>query len=203
MPSITDLPCEIMGEILRKLDHLRDLSSTILACRHFYNSFVEFPGLEASVLRRQITPALVPYAIAAMDARRLPRDSEVDPVLNLLDQLYDQPATLADRLMTLRTPLLRELSDYHDTIRAVVTAFASFALERLLAQSASTSVALLPTEYFCFCSSFYSLELFNIMLWQRNIVRNKDRPWENEQLACAYEQLAFDYVGRRAKLLEG
>ncbi len=88
MPPITQLPCEIVATILANLNHLRDLLSTLLACRHFYISFKESHGTEASILRRQITPALVPYAVALMEASRLPHPLSHSSINGLLDDLY-------------------------------------------------------------------------------------------------------------------
>jgi hypothetical protein len=65
----------MVAAILGSLDHLWFLPPALLVCRHFYTSFKESHDVEASILRHQITPALLPYAVAAMEAWRLPRPS--------------------------------------------------------------------------------------------------------------------------------
>lgn len=72
MPSVTELPCEIVATILRNLDHLRFLAPALLTCRHFYASFKESHGVETSILRHQTTPALLPYSVALLEASCLP-----------------------------------------------------------------------------------------------------------------------------------
>ncbi|KAK4233906.1 hypothetical protein C8A03DRAFT_47648 [Achaetomium macrosporum] len=182
MLTITDLPCEIVGEILGNLDHLQFLLPA-LACRHFYISFKECHGVEASILCRQITPALLPYSVTLMEASRLPRPLVGSSVDSLLDELYSQPARLAARLPELPTTLIRNMSRTHNTIHTLATDFAASALERISPQSASTSKPLSPTEYFRFCRAFYLVDLFYTLFRH-----------DNEQLGCVYEYLEVKFA---------
>lgn len=59
---IMQLPYEIIAEILRNFGQLQFLLPALLALRHFYTSFKECHGIEVSILRHQVTPALLPYA---------------------------------------------------------------------------------------------------------------------------------------------
>jgi hypothetical protein len=61
------------------LDDLRDVTSATLACRRFYEAYIEFPSIKTSVFRRQITPALVPHAVALVEASRLTLQLELSP----------------------------------------------------------------------------------------------------------------------------
>lgn len=98
MPSVTDLPCELVGKILSNLDHLRHLPAALLTCRHFYASFKETHGVEASILRHQVTPSLLPIAVALLEAPRLPRPLDASSIISLLDEPHSQPTRLAARV---------------------------------------------------------------------------------------------------------
>ena len=196
MPSITELPCEIVGMILRNLDHLRFLTPALLACRHFSTSFKESHGVEASILRHRITPALLPHAVALMEASRLYRPlDDAGSLVGLLDELHRFPARLAARVSTLPPPVLRGMGRVHDAIHALATGFATSAWQRI-SPSATASVVLSPTEYFRFCRAFYRVELFYTLFRDSGFEDSLNflffwryHPWENEQLASAYEYL--------------
>lgn len=200
MPSITQLPCEMVAEILGKLDHLRFLLPALLACRHFYTSFKESHGVEASILRHQITPALLPYAVALAEASRLPRPLAASSVVALLDDLYNRPARLAAQLPTIPRALVQKLGRTHDAIHALATGFATSALDCISPPSVpagtSTEAALSPLEYFRFCRAFYRVELFYTFFRGGSFESDmnpwffsRHPPWENEQLGCIYEYL--------------
>lgn len=207
MPLITQLPCEIVGAILGNLDHLQFLLLALLACRHFYNSFKESHGVEASILRQQITPALIPYSVTLMEASRLPPPLVASSVLGLLDELYRRPDRLAARLKTFPITMIRNMCLTHDAIHALATDFAISAFNRIpsrnISTGTSTSVALSPLEHFRFCRAFYRVELF-YTLFRDGGFQNDPKPWffsshppwENEQLGCVYEYL-------EARLAEG
>ncbi|KAK1999106.1 hypothetical protein LX36DRAFT_710352 [Colletotrichum falcatum] len=62
--------------LLRSLNDIQSPTSALLSCRHIYSSFKQRPGIEAEIVRRHVTPALVPYAVASAEASRLPRPPE-------------------------------------------------------------------------------------------------------------------------------
>ena len=201
MPLITQLPCEIVATILASLDHLSFLPPTLLACRHFYTSFKESHGIEASILRRQITPALVPHAVALMEASRLPRPFIASSVADLLDDLYNQPACLAARLPMLPPNLIRQMGRTHEAIHALAIDFATSAQDCIpprdaASTGASTRIALSSLEYFRFCRAFYRVDLFYSLFRTGSFgdsmnpwFFSRHPPWENEQLGCIYEYL--------------
>ncbi|KAK4120111.1 hypothetical protein N657DRAFT_649458 [Parathielavia appendiculata] len=201
MLLITQLPCEIIAEILRNLDHLRFLSPALLTCRHFYTSFKEYHGIEISILRHQVTPALLPHAVAVVEASRLPRRRVFTSSFRcLLDELYERPARLVDRLPTFPTTLIWKISRTHDVIHAFATDFATRALDCIAPGAASagpcTVVALSPLEYFRFRRAFYRVELFYTLFQDSLFRKNMDNwffsrhPfWENEQIGCVHEYL--------------
>ncbi|KAK3902172.1 hypothetical protein C8A05DRAFT_15727 [Staphylotrichum tortipilum] len=201
MPSITQLPCEMVAEILGKLDHLRFLLPALLACRHFYTSFKKSHGVKASILRRQITPALLPNAVALVEASRLPRPLAASSVVALLDDLHNRPASLAAWLPTIPTALVQKMGRTHDAIHALATGFATSALDCISppsapAGTATEAAALSPLEYFRFCRAFYRVDLF-YTLFRGGSFESDMNPWffsrhslwENEQLGCVYEYL--------------
>ncbi|KAK4465897.1 hypothetical protein QBC42DRAFT_283058 [Cladorrhinum samala] len=203
MPSITELPCEIVAAILENLDHLRFLAPAALACRHFYTSFKESHGVEVSILRRQITPDVLPYSVALMEAARLPRPLTASAVRTLLDNLYNQPAGVAARLPKFPKALIKKMGRTHDAIHTLARSFARSALRGISPQSASsTSINLSPSEYFRFCSAFYRAEMFYKLFqgpaFEDNmhaaLFFSRHPPWENEQLGCIYEYLEAKFA---------
>jgi hypothetical protein len=198
MPSITALPYEIVAEILKNLDHLRSLGPAVLACRHFYASFKASHGIDAAILRRQIPSSLLPYAVAVMEAARLPRPLLAVSVVSLLDELDSKPTHLAARLSTLPTSLLWKMGRTHDAIHAMASDFAARALKGISRRSASASTALSPSEWFRFRRAFYRVELFYSIFRdgaiETRVMTNpwffaRYSPWEIEQMGCVCEYL--------------
>ncbi len=181
--------------IFKNLDHIRFLLPTLLACRYFYTSFKESHGVEASILRRQITPALLPHAVTLMEASRLPRPLAASSVRGLLGELYGSPGSLAARVSALPLPVLRSMARTHDLIHALVTDFATSAWQGVVA-STIASVILSPGEYFRIHRAFYRVELF-YTLFGNGVCKDglmpwflrRHHPWENEQLGAVYEYL--------------
>lgn len=60
------MPCELVASILGSLDDFQSLTAALLTCRHIYNSFNQIHGIDIAILRQQITPALLPYAVAVI-----------------------------------------------------------------------------------------------------------------------------------------
>ena len=113
MPSIIEIPCEVIGEILKNLGDLASLDSAILTCRHFYNSYRESHGVEATILSRQITPALLPYSIAQIDAEQFSSENGI----SLLEDLRRQPAShWVLEMKKLPKAELRRMSRLHNVV---------------------------------------------------------------------------------------
>ena len=183
----------------------------VLDGRHLSMSSKKKQGV-ASMVRPQITPPLLPYTIALMEASRLHRPLVGGSVLALLDTLYSRPHCLAARVRELSAGQAQQINHTYDTIDTMVTDFAAGALDRN-GGVISTSVSLSPAEHFRFCRAFYRVELFYTLFrsgvfdddhinrwflsrhptWENNMNRwffSRHPPWENEQLACVYSYLA-------------
>ncbi|KAI2626753.1 hypothetical protein GGR54DRAFT_484076 [Hypoxylon sp. NC1633] len=214
MAAITELPCEIVVLVLRNLGSVRFLLPSLLTCRHFYSSFKEHPNVAAHILQQQVTPALIPYSIAVLEASRLKPRTAV-AVRELLETLYTEPSKLADRLRTMPIPLLARMGHMHDVIHSLATEFASRAwihISKEPGSQVSSSLSLSLKEYFRFCRAFYRAELY--LSINRNSMepldaasfRDSDKewftskhpPWENEQLGCVqyFLELKFSEASR-------
>jgi hypothetical protein len=64
MSRSTSLPCEVVAATLQNLDNFQNLLPSLLSCRHVYSSFKESPGIPFDILRKQVTPTLLPYSVA-------------------------------------------------------------------------------------------------------------------------------------------
>ncbi|MBE3046092.1 hypothetical protein IMZ48_26845 [Candidatus Bathyarchaeota archaeon] len=92
--------------ILKNLENVRFLLPALLTCRHIYACFTQNPTLVADILHQQVTPGLVPYAVAVFESSRLDPRTETT-VTELLATLYTQRAKLVNQL---RTTPLRQLA---------------------------------------------------------------------------------------------
>ncbi|KAH9228223.1 hypothetical protein K456DRAFT_1741870 [Colletotrichum gloeosporioides 23] len=130
MTLITDIPCELIASILRNLDELRSLTPALLSCRHIYSSYKQSPKIAAAILRQKVTPALLPYAVAASEAYSLPRPRDGDTIQGLLNALYEEPLGLAKRVTSLPMTKLMEMSPSIDVLAHDVN-FGEFSVDYL------------------------------------------------------------------------
>ncbi|KXH49016.1 hypothetical protein CNYM01_10809 [Colletotrichum nymphaeae SA-01] len=207
MPSITDIPCELVASILRSLDGFETLTSALLAYHHIYTSFQQIPGTELAILRQKIEPDLLPYAVASLEASKLqPSPGDESSFRGLLDFLYDAPSQLVARTASMPPELLRSMSLKHDW---VTTLALSYAVEAKIHTSSdiitsSEAVDLSPSEYFRFCRAFYRVDLFyflfgavgnfNALSGVGNLLLDRNPPWENEQLGCVHDFIETKFL---------
>lgn len=98
MATITDLPTEIIALVLRQLDDIKTLPTVLQACRHFYASYREQPGLKEDVLRNRIGDALLPAAVA-VELLKAPEVTQGSGrIRGILEALYSVPTRLTAKL---------------------------------------------------------------------------------------------------------
>ncbi|KAL0944820.1 uncharacterized protein CTRU02_202707 [Colletotrichum truncatum] len=114
MTLITDLPCELIASILQSLDELRSLTPALLTCRHIYLSYLQSPKIATAILRQKVTPALLPYSVAALEAFSLPRTRDSAAIQDVLHALHNEPSKLADRAVSMPMNLLMRMSPSFD-----------------------------------------------------------------------------------------
>ncbi|KAK7452058.1 hypothetical protein Landi51_04720 [Colletotrichum acutatum] len=179
MPSITDIPCELVASILRSLDDFETLTSALLTCRHIYSSFKQIPGTELAILRGRIGLDLLPYSVASLDASRLePSPGDESSFCGLLDLLYDDPSQL------------------HSTAEVKIHLSCDIT-------TSSEAVGLSSSEYSRFCRAFYRVDLFYVLFGavgnfntgfgEGNLLLHRHPPWENEQLGCVHDFIKAKY----------
>ncbi|KAL6696337.1 hypothetical protein J3F84DRAFT_373730 [Trichoderma pleuroticola] len=204
MTSITKLPREVMTSVMRELGNIRFLVPCILTCRYFYSCFKGDPNIAVDIFEQQITPALVPYSIALLDATHLdPRTTT--SVRELLETLNKEPSKLRSRLRSMPIPLLVEMGKLHDPIQSLATQFANNAWAHISNDQGSQTprnLRLSPTEYYRFGRAFYRFELYCTLFrsgmlssfeWDSHDERAwffaQYAPWENEQVGSAHDFL--------------
>ncbi|KAK1533573.1 hypothetical protein CPAR01_10281 [Colletotrichum paranaense] len=200
MPSIADIPCELVSSILRSLDDFETLTSALLACRHIYTSFKQIAGTELAILRRKIGLDLLPYAVASLEASRLkPSPGDDSSIRALLDLLYDNPSQLVARTASISSELLRSMSRKHDWVTTLALSYAAEAKIHLASDIAASpeAVDLSPPEYIRFCRAFYRVDLFYLLFGavgnfnglsgMGNLLFHRHPPWVNEQLGCVHD----------------
>lgn len=214
MIAISDLPCEVVASILRNLDDLQCLGQALLVSRHFYASFKQSHGIEATIIGRQVGPALLPYAAAVSDALYSPQPQRANSVQNLLDTLYNEPDRLTNRLSAKPSRILRSIGCVYSICHSLAMDYAATAWRRLPHQDTSgrqeeESLTLSPEEHFRFCRAFYRVELLYSLFRAREVEEFQEEtsmqsirclffsrhpPWENEQLGCVLDYLEAKFV---------
>uniref|UniRef100_L2FR01 Major facilitator superfamily transporter multidrug resistance n=1 Tax=Colletotrichum fructicola (strain Nara gc5) TaxID=1213859 RepID=L2FR01_COLFN len=89
MARITDLPPEIIESILWSLDSVRSLIAALRSCRRFYAFVQQSEKIATGILRRKISPDILPY-VAALEASYL-CDDFPDVILKLIEPRHDDP----------------------------------------------------------------------------------------------------------------
>ncbi|EPE32077.1 hypothetical protein GLAREA_12159 [Glarea lozoyensis ATCC 20868] len=202
MSTIANLPLELIAAVLQKLDNVHSLLSSLLTCRAFYSSFQEYPSLiRAEVFRRQLTPALIPYSVAVMEASRIPRPHSDASIQALLATLYDEPEELTApaRFNQIPEPYLLEMIRTQVIIERFVNDYATEAWSLLEKEDPNlpSNVMLSEAEHTRFCRAFYRLELFSTLFPSSingadsyrkgtNWFMSRYSPWESEQITSIY-----------------
>jgi hypothetical protein len=185
------------------LSHQWFRAPAVFECRRFFMSPKNTQHTDAPrpVIRPQITPTLLPYAIALVEATRLPRPLVGSSVAALLDALYSRPDRLAAHHSVRQLPndRVRQINSAYEMMDTMTADFAACALKRISpsGRAMSTRTPLLsPAEHFRFCRAFYRVELFHTLFGGGRFADevncwflSRHAPWENEQLACVYSYL--------------
>lgn len=208
MAVFTDLPLEVVGEILKNLDTLKSLKQSILSCQHFYSAFKETHGVGAAIICNRIPRGLLPYAVAILEAGR-PTGSREDVLLDL----HDEPDILRSRLISLPNQELGTLSRMYTIIGKRALELAVTALDRLLTcvmEPGFLRMSFTSTENIRICRGFYRVELWYALfsygphatdnpeelVTDQDLFFMKYPPWEVEQFHCIRVYLT-------QKLIEG
>jgi hypothetical protein len=207
MSVIENLPLELLVAILQQLDNIYSLFSSLLTCHTFYNVYNEYPNvIKTAVFRRQLTPALLPYPIAALEASRLPPLNREASIREVITTLSDPPHHLTARLEALPLSTLLKLERTHQAIKSLVADFATTASNFLFQDSPDVSsdvIILSENESFRFFRSFYRFEIyFNIFPGAKGVLNfdpsessdvafffSRYTAWELEQLVCIHNFL--------------
>ncbi|CAH0054587.1 unnamed protein product [Clonostachys solani] len=206
MTVVSDLPCEIIVQILGSLGHVRALSPARLACRHFDASFrVNRTRVLRSLLQSQIHEDLLPYAISL----EIEKPAVGSPSLtNLIQTIYEKPKDICNHLDQLSVEKLYSISRTHEAIRTLVDEFSQLALVFALATPFRPGYSfpeafISATENFRISRAFYCVELFlrlygRILKGPESEVPRSDgpiwfygqhNPWECHQILAVYEYL--------------
>ncbi|KAI1632894.1 hypothetical protein F4809DRAFT_56899 [Biscogniauxia mediterranea] len=200
MAPILRLPLELVASILCELDDIRFLPAAILTCRHFYLSFREHANIKNEVLQNQVGHQLLPYAVATLEAHRMPY-----PRQSLLSILHHEPepAAMAASLRLMPLPSLLEIGQMHDIVQNLATDFSTDAWNLLDEgdQTCRGELALSPAETLRLQRAFYIVELCLAFFKSEDRLTgnpqeirltrylSKHSPWENEQLGCIHDYL--------------
>ncbi|KAI3530782.1 hypothetical protein CSPX01_14611 [Colletotrichum filicis] len=176
--KITNLPCEIVAEILGQLDKMQDLKAPLLSCRLFYNAYTQRPRLAQQIVRKQIPTQLLPYAVALIYAPRARKFALMFNTLNLTTEDADtlvfsstfEGAVASTRyFQTFSLPHLFAMEAAHELIAEFASHFAEkawTAVSDTLNDTKSTKAMPSPLdlsqkEWLRFCRCFYRVELYH------------------------------------------
>ncbi|KAK1466093.1 hypothetical protein CCUS01_07441 [Colletotrichum cuscutae] len=176
--KITNLPCEIVVEILGQLGKIQDLKAPLLSCRLFYNAYTQRPRLAQQIVRKQIPTQLLPYAVALIYAPRARKFALTFNALNLTPEDADtlvfsstsEGAVASTRcFQTFSLPHLLAMEAAHELIAEFASHFAEkawTAVSDTLNDTTSTKsvpshLDLSQKEWLRFCRCFYRVELYH------------------------------------------
>jgi hypothetical protein len=200
--TVADLPCEVVASILKNLDNIRSILPCLLVCRKFYLSYQQYPSVKKDIVANHITKSLLPYAVAVRVASQLPKPLSAASIDEVLDNIYGPQAQLntLSCLNQMAVDDLRHLVRMHDIIHELAMEFAGQAWSTLCPDDVNLS----SMEYFRFYRAFYRFELLCSLFLTfapsyedlansraRAQFLSKHPPWENEQIACVHDFLAW------------
>ena len=147
---------------------------------------------------RQITPALLPYAVAAMEVAR-PSKTQPESIRQILDNLYHDPEKLQARLREMPLVDAWDIGRKHDMIREMATKYATRAWSLLAGERLTAS----PAEEFGFYRAFYRFDILCSLIRHEQAspsnaedaidakldFLSRHPPWENEQIGCVHDLL--------------
>ncbi|KAK7229997.1 hypothetical protein V2G26_002167 [Clonostachys chloroleuca] len=204
MAVVSDLPCEIIAQILENLGHVRALAPARLVCRHFDVSFCENrTRVLRGLLQTQIHEDLLPYAIALEIEKPAIGSSALT---SLIQTIYERPQEIRNRLGQLSVKKLYSISRTHEAIKTLATEFSQLAWLFALATPSRPGYSLpeasiSATENVRIFRAFYRVELFlrlyGQILPQSEVPRSdgpiwfygQHNPWECHQILAVYEFL--------------
>ncbi|KAL2219440.1 hypothetical protein M432DRAFT_353647 [Thermoascus aurantiacus ATCC 26904] len=224
--SLEILPPEIQCHILKQIPDITTLHALLRASPRYFQVYRVFQAVVLShVTRNQITPALLPLALDALEWRRCresPRDCAA--VLAFL-QNFRQKTPSQPRKLSLE--ISKELLRFHNNVvEFFISDFArnrlavvdNYLHSRIPSESLTTSACetcapiLSHTEHFRLARAFYYLELYgnlcyhtppwdddNIPYLEQLRFFDRLREWELEEFMCVqhymFEKLS-DYLNR-------
>ncbi|EFX01728.1 major facilitator superfamily transporter multidrug resistance [Grosmannia clavigera kw1407] len=206
--SITRLPVETIGDVLRRLDSFSTLAVCIRSSPVFWRAFQENSQVCRDILKFRIGLTLLPYAIAIYEARHR-RNLNVyteDETHSLLDALYTDPASISRRLARIDTDGLKEIDRLHNVVQRSAHELAERALSVIESGSEGIEVGRIAStsELHRLCQALYRVELYMQLFGangkpecqlsfelQKSWFFDRHPPWMNEQLACVHDFLEW------------
>ncbi|KXH37414.1 hypothetical protein CSIM01_06182 [Colletotrichum simmondsii] len=176
--KITNLPCEIVAEILGQLDKVEDLKAPLLSSRLFHDAYTQRSRLAQQIVRKQIPRQLLPYAVALIYAPRARALEFTFNALNLTPEDADtlifsstcEGAVASTRdFQTFSLPQLMAMEATHELIADFASHFAEKAWtaisdttnDTMSTKSMPSHLDLSQKERLRFCRCFYRVELYH------------------------------------------
>lgn len=189
--KITNLPCEIVTEILGQLDKVRDLKAPLLSCRLFHDAYTQRPRLAQQIVRKQIPRELLPYAVALIYAPRARAFEFTFNALNLTPEdadtlvfssTFEGAVASTSDFQTFSFPQLMAMEVAHELIADFASHFAKKAWtaisdtlnDTMSTKSMPSHLDLSQKEWLRFCRCFYRVELYHglFTIYDHNEARN-------------------------------
>lgn len=207
MPTLADLPVEVLADILSRIDKPQIFLSVGLSCKHIYSATRLFRA-DIQIFINAVHHDLVPLAVAAVQAQdELHRWPPTESMKALFEAMYDNPDVLIAQFRVLDTMKVRYMWKTHYLIESLGAEYANKAWENvntMLGREHKTPV-LSEAERFRIHRAFYRAEIFHLA-FRDEIVNpshfltyymTRQTAWENEQMVSAEEFL--DYLFGKGK----
>lgn len=198
---ITDLPNEVIGNILRNLESLEELGHAILACRHFYHTFTLYKDIPGTVLASTWEPELLPLAVATELVGELQQPRTGDAVRNFVDSFVYEPEHALRAMKRMDVSSLLSMCETQSAVTDLAfdmagDAFKNFDFWDYAVAWEEGGVRLSPAEATRFCRAMYRTQIYFKAFTDEASVKEGQRwlltsfaMFEIEQIACVYDYL--------------
>lgn len=185
MVKLTELPCEIITDILEQ-GSVRDIFAAVRTCRRIRDCFKQRPSLASQVILRQIPEELLQYAVQAIYADHLPirrTEAMVVTIINRLCPAFIPTAVSLIRRMALEHLLVIE--SLHNIVHSMALDYANEAWDFMQTTNMRVprpgTLQLSRNEYLRFCRAFYRVEIYHSINRHKIVGPRRKRAWNEDE----------------------
>lgn len=206
---LLSLPVELVGSVLRRVDSVATLSTSVHSTRIFSTALQQNSHIVDEILRSTIHPRLLPLAMAVQKSGPLgvTATEQPDQARALLQTLQHRPSEFLSHLNVLSLSEALWVERIHQTIRLLAERMTQAAIQIVEDSPPATSIKIVQPpsddETLRFMVALYRTELYfrlfsaDVSLVEEDAVKEQQKtmffgrfsPWANERLASVHDFL--------------